>query len=392
MEGGTVLRAESMLNVLHLSHTDLKTDSRILKEMTVLAEMAQRYKVVGIGIGAKEGSNTPTRSTPLEIYSINLHSRHLKFLPKPIRHTLSLIELAFKMCICGMKVKPEIVHCHDTVVLPLGVIIKLLTKSKLIYDAHELESNKNGQSRVLSKLTLGVENALWRFVDFFITVSPSIEKWYQENLGHKRSSVILNSPVFVEANKNIHRGEQNYFRDKFDIPKKNKIFIYVGLLTRGRGLENIVEVFSGTPYAHVVFLGYGELSGWIKDMAGVHPNMHYHHAVSHEDLVGVIQSADVGICLIENVSLSDYYCLPNKLFEYTFAGIPIIASDFPDISTIVQRYNLGVCCGADKQGLKEAVEHFCSNLVTRNVDVTAVTELGWDFQANKLIKLYASLK
>lgn len=381
-----------MINVLHLSHTDIKSDSRILKEMTALAEIDQLYKVVGIGVSMKKVGKISIQTGRLKIFSIILYSKNLIFLPRAIRHTLSLIELAFKMCSSGIKMKPEIVHCHDTVVLPLAVIIKLITKSKLIYDAHELESNKNGLSRFLSKLTLGAEKALWRFVDYFITVSPSIEKWYQENLGYKRSSIILNSPVLMGGNNIINRSGQNYLRDKFEIPKNKKIFIYVGLLARGRGVEKIVEIFSDISYAHVIFLGYGALSGWLENMVSIHPNIHFHQAVSHEELVGVVQSADVGICLIENVSLSDYYCLPNKLFEYAFAGIPVVASDFPDISSIVQRHNLGICCSADRQGLKKAVEHFCSNLVTSNVNVTALTELGWDFQAKKLIELYASVK
>ena len=46
------------------------------------------------------------------------------------------------------------------------------------------------------------------------------------------------------------------------------------------------------------------------------------------------------MCLIQNVSLSDYYCLPNKLFEYCFAEIPVLASNFPDISQTVEKYDL----------------------------------------------------
>ena len=44
-------------------------------------------------------------------------------------------------------IKFEVIHCHDTLVLPIGYLLKKIKKSKLIYDAHELESNKKGQSK-----------------------------------------------------------------------------------------------------------------------------------------------------------------------------------------------------------------------------------------------------
>jgi hypothetical protein len=70
----------------------------------------------------------------------------------------------------------------------------------------------------------------------------------------------------------------------------------------------------------VVFLGYGELSQDLKRLAAEHPNIHVHDAVPHSQVVPIAQSADFGLCLVQDVSLSDYYCLPNKLFEYYFAG------------------------------------------------------------------------
>ena len=73
-------------------------------------------------------------------------------------------------------------------------------------------------------------------------------------------------------------------------------------------------------------------------------NIHLHKKVPHNQVVNLIKSADVGICIIENVSLSDYYCLPNKLFEYSFAGLRVIGSDFPEISNYILSNKLGEVC------------------------------------------------
>ena len=68
---------------------------------------------------------------------------------------------------------------------------------------------------------------------------------------------------------------------------------------------------------HIVYLGYGsEKTNYLSYQK--YNNIHIHDAAEHQQVVSLAQSADVGLCLIENISLSDYYCLPNKLFEYIF--------------------------------------------------------------------------
>ena len=247
------------MNILHLTHTDINSDSRILKEMNSIANMNSNINVSGIGVRLDEEMHKTKENCKIDIYSIRLKSRNWRFLPTVIRHSCSLIELTLKMIFKALILKPKILHCHDTLVLPLGVIIKLLTGSKLIYDAHELESNRNGLSTTLGKMTLFAEKLLWRFVDNLIVVSPSISTWYQENIGEKSTEIIMNAPV-LEENKLYDKNDKSYFRNKFNIPESSKIFLYIGILGIGRGIELIVESFKKNNLSsHLIFLGYGEL-------------------------------------------------------------------------------------------------------------------------------------
>ena len=101
-------------------------------------------------------------------------------------HSLSVVEMSFKFLLKkAYKYSPDVIHCHDISVLPFGVILKVLKGSKLIYDAHELESEKNGLTGKLSFLTRVVER-LRLFINSLIVVSPSIGKWYGENIEKKR--------------------------------------------------------------------------------------------------------------------------------------------------------------------------------------------------------------
>lgn len=374
-----------MKTSLHLSHTDIESDSRILKEMASL--FAVGYTVSGLGVSLDEGAQRTAIDFQADIASIQLRSRRLTWLPRTVRHLLTLCELVGRMFPRAIRLRADFVHCHDTLVLPLGVLVKLFTGSRLIYDAHELESDRNGLSRVQSLLTLWVEKILWPFVDGLIVVSPSIHGWYESNIGKKPSAIVLNSPVYQDDGTES-RGA--YLRSKFDIPADKRIFIYVGILGAGRGLDLIIHTFTHPEVSsHVVFLGYGELAKDLKRLERQYSNIHVHDAVAHSHVVPIVKSADFGLCLIQNVSLSDYYCLPNKLFEYCFSGIPVLASDFPDIRSTLEEYGIGMCCGLEPNAVRAAVQTMAdSNVEFKFSDISS---LSWQAQARKLTDLYQRL-
>lgn len=369
------------MKTLHLTHTDIEFDSRILKEMGALVTAG--YSASGIGVVLDEGAQKTAISFKANITAINLRSRKLTFLPRTLRHVVTLFELVGKMLPRAVRERPDVIHCHDTLVLPLGCIVKWLTGARLVYDAHELESDRNGLTRLQGVLTLWVEKRLWRFVDALIVVSPSIERWYRENIGSKPSTVILNSPLFHEGQ---HQGE-DYLRKKFAIPAQSKVFIYVGILGHGRGIELLTEAFKDPQVSsHVVFLGYGELSDELKRLAAEHPNVHVHDAVPHAQVVPIAQSADFGLCLVQNVSLSDYYCLPNKLFEYCFAGVPVLASDFPDIRAVLSEYGIGESCKLQPDETRDAILRLERSQST--FQFANLAPLSWQTQEKKLVALY----
>ena len=375
-----------MINILHLSQTDIKSDSRILKEMAAVS--SPQRKVFGIGV-EKNSDLLPTSSRNIKVDSIRLFSRQLRLIPELFKNILVVFEITLKMFWKSVKLKPNIIHCHDTPVLPLGVILKFFTGAKIIYDAHELESERNGLSRLAGKITLFVEKRSWRFIDRLVVVSPSILSWYHSNIGYKKSVIVLNSPIMPQQNNN---NKKTYLRTKFAIPEDAVIFIYNGIFTCGRGLELVARVFQQhNIQSHIVFLGFGdmkeELLGWSK----IHEKIHVHDAVAHEDVVAINQSANVGLALIENISLSDYFCLPNKLFEYAFAGIHVLASNFPDISAVIKKHNLGECSDLDYESIFAAVKKFeCMGVLTGPA-IKDIYMLSWAAQDKKLNKMYTEL-
>jgi glycosyltransferase involved in cell wall biosynthesis len=369
------------MKILHISQTDIITDSRILKEINSLTSYG--FEVSGVGV-KKIDESILQKNYKNNIYAINLSAKKLKYIPKIFIHLFCCFEMIFKMLPFGLKIKPQIVHCHDTLAVPIGLILKLIIGSKIIYDAHELESNRNGISKIQSQFIYYFEKFFIQFIDYMIVVSPSIKKWYSEKLKVQNIEIILNSPILNESKYNF---EKDYLRNKYLIGNNNKIFIYVGLLENGRGIDLITEIFKKNIISsHIVFLGFGSLSNELKRLALQYKNIHYHDAVEHSQVVPIIQSADYGLCLIQNVSLSDFYSIPNKLLEYCFAKIPVLASNFPDISDLIFQHDLGFVTSLDELNLTNKILELQKNeyiFKFKNLDL-----LSWSYQENKLINLY----
>jgi glycosyltransferase involved in cell wall biosynthesis len=376
-----------MTRVLHISNTDIERDSRIRKELKTLSELPDvQVSVVGVPDAAENGD---AELDGARYRKVRLASRALKTFPRAIRYFFQMIEFTFKAVSAGREIKPNIVHCHDTFALPAGRILKKQWGCHLVYDAHELESDKNAQNAILSWATLQIEKVCWTQVDLLISVSDSIIEWYMRNLGPKPSVLVLNAPaIAADASADFDAQERGtYFHEKYRIPAGSPVFVYLGLLSKGRGIEICLDAFAAGPAdAHVVFIGFGHLEQSIIEYARRLPNIHFHEAVPHDQVVSLVRSADYGLCLVEKTSLSAYYCLPNKLFEYGFAGIPVLASRFPEMSRLVEQYSLGVCCDPDPNSVRAALSQLTQRGAMR---VTSdISALSWEAQAARLTAAY----
>jgi glycosyltransferase involved in cell wall biosynthesis len=381
--------------VVHITHTDVRADARILRQLEALG--AQSWlDVRAIGLESDEGIAAAERGKiSANIRSLRLMTRRLDFLPRGIRYALSLCELALRMLPTVIANRPKIVHCHDTMVLPIGVVAGLLTGCLVIYDAHELESDKSGQTQFLSRVTLLIEQWCWRRIALLISVSPSILDWYRDKLGPKRSILVLNSPSVSSSPRAASRRERRafgslgYFHDRFGIPVGTPVFIYLGYLVAGRGIESTLQAFGrDNVQSHVVFMGPGDALG-VEDYAKRFRNIHFHPAVPHDEVVKLVREADCGLCLIEDVSRSDRLCLPNKLFEYAFAGVPVLASRLPEIARVVQQFGLGACCDNDADSIEAAVLKIEREGLERPTG--DLTELSWETQSKRLREQYRQL-
>lgn len=291
--------------------------------------------------------------------------------------------------------KADIIHCNDLNTLPISFLIKNLInrRIKVIYDAHEYETEVNHLSKQSKKLMSFLEKTLIKHVDQTITVSQSIALEYKRLYPFiETPKVVLNCPSQVDLDKT-----KNLFRPKFNISDEQVIFLYQGSLSTGRGLETIIEAFKQTKNKlnTLVVMGYGNLENIVKETALNYENIFFHEAVSPTVLLNYTSSADFGISTIEDTCLSYHYCLPNKMFEYIMAELPLVVSNLPEMKKVVQNNHIGTVVKENTpEGILNAIEE------TKSLDISQLKQnlratkkiYNWENQEKVLIETYRSLE
>ena len=279
------------------------------------------------------------------------------------------------------------INVHSLSSLPLGVLCKMLKGCKLVYDTHELETETISQIGFRKKFAKFIERKLIIYADQVFVVSDSIATWYQKQYGIKRPTVVLNVPTLTKLHK------FNIFREKFPIKSNQKIIIYQGDLSHGRGVEILLNVFLKRDNNNcvLVFMGNGELRKKIINASNNSYNIFYHDFVNPKNVYKYTASADIGVALIENACLSYYFCLPNKLFEYAMSGLPVIVSNVYEMSKLVESAENGVvteCIGEECFGA--AIKDILSkNLTKLGLNSRKIAEKNsWDIQEKKIYEIY----
>jgi glycosyltransferase involved in cell wall biosynthesis len=361
-------------------------DNRVLKENLSLKKA--NFQVIIIAL-CEDGLKEEEEIEGIFVKRIKLKSKDL---PKSFFFSaVKYIEFLFKAF--SLTKGYHFVHCNDLETLPIGCLRKKVEKKiKIIYDAHEFEIYRTtAQSSKKVWLNKFIEKKLIKCADTVITVSDSIADAYKEMYPIKRPEIIYNCPFKSRA----PNPKKNLFREKFNIRSDQRIFLYQGALTTGRGINQILETFKtleSDQYV-VIFMGYGVYKNKIIEVSNSCNTVFFQKAVPIHEINDYSNSADWGLLTIENVSISYNFSLPNKLFEYAMAEIPIIAFPTIEIKNKITQYKIGfVTEDESSEALMKAIEF--TDSIDRAIYIKGFTkmkdEFNWENQEKKLLKIYNS--
>lgn len=375
----------NMCNNLHITTTSFTNESRILKETATLmqTEMVPHIYITALHeAGVSEYEKIDNVRT---LWRVPLKTR--KWPRSLIFQLIKYLEFCIKNIRYAKEKKINLVNIHHLSMLPIGVLLKYICGAKLVYDTHELETETYGLSGVRHFISKCVERIFIKYADLVIVVGDAINEWYRNKYRIDNIVTVLNCPQF----KKPHRTKR--LTQELGIPENKKILLYQGGLIKGRGIEQLLKVFAEyDDQRHVlVLMGYGELEPLIKEFSDVNDNIYFKEAVPPSVVLQYTASADLGISYIDNPSLNDYYCLPNKLFEYIMAGLPVIVNNVPEQRRVINEKQIGIVLDElTAHSLGQALDDLDdmdAEILSKNIKRTAEL-FSWENQEMVMITAY----
>lgn len=400
---------------------DLRNDTRVWKEARLLYEDGWRVRLVGVRTpGVAEAESVEgidvlrVDARPLDSRLLNrgassapaftggLVSRPgakarlragLRRRWNPVHERLA--EAAFSSAAAAVAGAADVYHAHDLNALRPALALRKRYGGRVVLDAHEFYSERNFyyQPPALERRLIRWEEGRGcRAADTVITVSESIANalWRRYGLP-ARPTVVMNCPVAT----GVPEGRE---RLAAKLGVRGKVVLYLGAVTYNRGIEQTIEAIARLTDVHLALLGpvqrgYRPAVEAAAASAGVADRLHVLAPVAPDQVIAAAAGADAAVALIQNACLSYYYCSPNKVFEALAAGLPVVASDFPDLRRVLAGSEAAALCAPSEP---DAIAAALTEVLARPREVTRAAALRlaalytWEREGAKLTALYRS--
>ncbi|MFD3405046.1 glycosyltransferase family 4 protein [Kribbella sp. NPDC058693] len=303
------------------------------------------------------------------------------------------------------RLEPDVVHAHDMHVI--GVATRAAGRAKLrgrtlkvVYDAHEYVAGLSmygARTRRSIAAWANHEREYIGDVDRVVTVSPAIATRLQAE--HKlklKPTVVMNTPNPADVSVEVAD-----IRSRIGLASDVPLLVYSGGVTRARGVHTAVQALVDLPDVHLAVVCVpGVATDAVRALQsqaielGVDNRLHCLEPVKPDEVVAFLRTADVGLIPILRYP-SHEMALPNKLFEYAFAGLPVVVSDMPSMKEFVDRTRIGEVFTAENTAdLAAKVRTVLADLDSyreRVADPVYQQEVSWSGQAANLRTLYGEL-
>jgi glycosyltransferase involved in cell wall biosynthesis len=304
---------------------DLVTDHRVKKSCNALTECGFRVILVGRRLPG---------SLPLPGWNFEAIRMKLLFQKGPLFYFFFNLRLFFLL----LFKKCNLLYANDLDTLLPNFLVSKIRRIPLIYDSHELfcEVPELQKTPFKKRIWESLESFLIPKLKTCITVNESIAKIFEEKYN-----------IAFKVIRNIPDKEVNVIlksRSELGLPDSRKIILLQGTgINIDRGAEELVEAMKQVD-GLLLIIGSGDVWGILEKKI---------RELKLEDKVGLISripkselmsytcNADIGISIDKPTNLNYYNSLPNKLFDYIHAGVPILASRLPEIEKIITQYKVG---------------------------------------------------
>ncbi len=370
-----------------LLHKSVEFDSRVRREAAALAAAGHEVCVV-------ELAPVPAAAASLD----GFHRRSClppAWMRRRLPFRLYRLAFLFSFVRAAVKTSPQVVHAHDAAMLLPGIAAARLTGARLVYDSHELATGVPYRDHFWAWLVAVIERAIVPRCSAVVTVSDGIAARLRDRYG----LVVL--PTVVRNVSALSTGGEGGLRRRLGLDRVMPLVLHQGAPAVARGCDVLLQAVARLPDVALVFLGDpepGEGRRLADEIArrGLSGRVAILPSVALAELLAHTAEADVGVTLLQATCDNHRLALPNKLFEYISAGVPVVASALPEVQRLVDGYDIGWCVAPDDpaavaEGLTRALRARGDPALRERLQ-RAGAELTWSHEQVRLLELYDRLQ
>ena len=364
---------------------DLRFDFRVFREADAL--QAAGYQVVLVA--SDFGSQLPSVWDDFELHRIPLdRSRSLRISYPVFWHRAAGIAAG---------IDADVYHAHDLDSLLPAARAAGKRKAPLVYDSHELfveQSSLVGRPRIRA-FWRWLERRLIRRADQVLTVSPAIAGSLKETYNLPQPPVLVrNLPPFREP-----VGGDGLRQALGLVGDSEPLVLYQGGFLTGNGLAEQIAAMREIREGRLVLLGSGPMEESLRRQAaqlGLQDRVRFLPPLPFPQLHAFTCGADLGLCVIKPVGDSFRWSMPNKLFEYLMAGLPVVAGDTPQIRGVIEETGAGALVDPeDPEAIAAAIGGLLKDEPLRRqmgkAARRAAEKYCWEREAPRLLEAYGRL-
>jgi glycosyltransferase involved in cell wall biosynthesis len=287
----------------------------------------------------------------------------------------------------------DILHSNDLDTLPANYLASRIKRKPLVYDTHEYFTEMPGLygRPAVKKIWEFIERKIFPHIQIIITVNDSIAEIYREKYS-RHIHVVRNLPERITI-------DPSASPSMYGLPENKKLIIMQGRgINRDRGAEEAIYAMQHIDNAVLVIAGDGDIVTdlkklVIKEKSG--EKVYFIPPVPYKELMKLTSICHCGLSLDKDTSLNYRFSLPNKLFDYIMAEIPVLASSLPEVRKIVDQYSTGLLITeVSPRQIAEKLKIILFDIPKdswKEKLLKAKEELNWDKEKHRLSELYMSL-
>ncbi|WP_162525020.1 glycosyltransferase family 4 protein [Marinobacter sp. BW6] len=255
----------------------------------------------------------------------------------------------------SMKGNRGVIIVRDLPLVKAGIIVAKFRKSKMVFDMAECYpemyesaakfSNRSLTTRILKSPWFAKQyerNVVGMVDHILVMIQESKDRLISMGVDEENISIVSNTPSIDKFKGKIHEHNGNQLR-----------IVYVGFLSKLRGLDLLIEgaaqyikTRESTDAIRIDIIGKGEQRERLIALSnelGIGESVKIHGWLDQDEVDELMSLANVG-ALTYRVCGHWNHTIPNKIFDYMLAGLPVLATEVIPIARILKETNSGVIC------------------------------------------------